>query len=493
MRHIFISAIPKFWETIRYSYWLIPSVMALGALGLAFGLLEVDRAEAGGLISELGWVYAGGSDGAREVLSVISGSMITVAGVVFSITMVALTLASSQFGPRVLRNFMQDRGNQFVLGTFISTLVFSLMVLRTIEGGDESFIPQLSVTTSVAMALGSLGVLIYFIHHVALSIQASQVVATIGRELFASIDRTYPEKKNRTDSAAAPSAREFVEDGASEIPEGGARQTPDGGAREIRKDVGAGAHGTLEKNELDAHPLPAKSSGYLQAIDMEALVGTAREADVVLQLLCRPGDFISQYKPLLLCIPASRWDDHLHNELLDAFTAGKERSHTQDVLFAVDQLVEVAIRALSPSINDPFTAIRCLDWLGAGLSRALTRGPASSYHEDDEGNLRLVSKSVTFAEMVDAAFQQIQEFGSRSAAVTIHVLEVICDVSRHARTDAQRGVLLRHARQVLQNGQRELSQDQDRDRVKVLYAEVLRGLKSNEGRMLEEGPESGTG
>ena len=476
MRHIIISAIPKLWETIRYSYWLIPSVMALAALGLSFGLLELDRAESGGLVSELAWVYAGGSDGAREVLSVISGSMITVAGVVFSITMVALTLASSQFGPRVLRNFMQDRGSQFVLGTFIATLVFSLMVLRTIEGGDESFVPQLSVTTSVGMALGSLGILIYFIHHVALSIQASKVVATIGHELFASIDRTYPERKNAGDFSADHSTPEDVGDKA----------------HDIFDSFEAEAHEVSGSFEAEAYEVSANSSGYLQAIDMDSLVDTAREADVVLQLACRPGDFISQYKPLLLCMPASRWNDDLHDELLDAFTAGKERSHTQDVLFAVDQLVEVAIRALSPSINDPFTAIRCLDWLGAGLSRALTRGPASSRHDDDEGNLRLISRPVAFDEMVDSAFQQIQEFGSRSAAVSIHVLEVIRDVSRHVRSDGQREVLLRHARQVLQNSQRELPQNQDRDRVNVLYAEVLHVLKRNEGGVLEGHPDSGT-
>lgn len=466
MRHIFISAIPKLWETIRYSYWLIPSVMALAALGLSFGLLELDRAESAGLISELGWVYAGGSDGAREVLSVISGSMITVAGVVFSITMVALTLASSQFGPRVLRNFMRDRGNQFVLGTFIATLVFSLMVLRTIEGGDESFVPQLSVTTSVGMALGSLGVLIYFIHHVALSIQASKVVATIGHELFASIDRTYPERKDTADSSHA-------------------HFSPD--------DVADEADGSSVGFNDEAHEVPAKSSGYLQAIDLDSLIETAREADLVLQLASRPGDFISQYKPLLLCFPASRWNDDLHDELLDAFTSGQERSHTQDVLFAVDQLVEVAIRALSPSINDPFTAIRCLDWLGAGLSRALTREPVSARLVDDEGNLRVISRPVRFDEMVDAALLQIQEFGSRSAAVTIHVLEVIRDVSRNVRTEADRRVLLRHARQVLQSSQKELPQNQDRDRVKVLYADVLHVLKSSEGGALEGRRESGAG
>ncbi len=443
MRHIIMSGLPKIWETIRYSYWAIPSAMALGALGLAFGLLEFDRVEAEGLLSELGWLYTGGSDGAREVVSVIAGSMITVAGVVFSITMVALTLASSQFGPRVLRNFMQDRGNQFVLGTFIATLVFSLMVLRTIEGGDEGFVPQLSVTTSVVMALGSLGVLIYFIHHVALSIQASKVVATIGKELFSSIDRTFPEMEDDSDPANEPA-----------LP---------------------------ERFEEDVHVVSARGTGYLQAIDLSGLVEHARKADVVLKLVCRPGDFISPYKPLLLCRPASRCHDSLSDHLHSAFTTGQERSHTQDVLFAVDQLVEVSVRALSPGINDPFTAIRCLDWLGAALSRCLTRGQAPSVRKDEDGNIRVVLDPVTFDDMTDSALQQIQEYGGRSATVTLHVLEIIGDAARHTRMEAERAVLRRHANQVIENSRSELPQNQDRERVEVLYEKVLSAIAGHDG------------
>ncbi len=452
MRHVFVSVLPKLWETIRYSYWLIPTLMALGALGLALGLLELDRVEADGLVSRLSWVYAGGSDGAREVLSVIAGSMITVAGVVFSITMVALTLASSQFGPRVLRNFMQDRGNQFVLGTFIATLVYSLIVLRTIEGGDESYVPQLSVTTSVVMALGSLGVLIYFIHHVALSIQASKIVATIGRELFASIDRVFPERKDERDPSTPATS--------------------------------------TEPPKEEAHVIMSKSTGYLQTIDRDSLVSDAREAEVVLQVVCRPGDFISPYKPLLLCRPATRCGTELSDRLLDAFTTGKERSHTQDVLFAVDQLVEVAVRALSPGINDPFTALRCLDWLGAGLSRCLTRDTAPSSQNDEEETLRLIWSPVTFEDMTQAALQQIQDYGSRSASVTLHVLEVIRDLGRHARSEADRAVLRRHARQILRNSESAVFQNQDRERVEALYEVVLQVVNGEKGSILDEASES---
>lgn len=440
MRHFVVSALPKLWETIRYSYWVIPAVMTLGALGLGFALLELDRAEQEGLVERLRWVYGGGSDGAREVLSVIVGSMITVAGVVFSITMVALTLASSQFGPRVLRNFMQDRGNQIVLGTFLATIVFSLIVLRTIEGGDEEFVPQLSVTASVVMALGSLGILIYFIHHVTLSIQASEIVATIGKEMLASIDHVFPERGNDRHAAVHPGAHVADE------------EDPPG---------------------VDAHFIAARATGYLQSIDRDSLIHDAREADVLLEILCRPGDFISPYKPLLLLRPAFRWNDDLSDGLLDAFATGKERSHAQDVLFAVDQLVEVAVRALSPGVNDPFTAIRCLDWLGAGLSRCLMRAPAPSARTDKDGRLRLIWHPVTFEDVAASALLQIQEYGSRSASVTLHVLEVIRDVGRHARAEEDRVVLRRHARQVLKNSEGEILQHEDRKRVKSLYNEAI--------------------
>ncbi len=146
-------------------------------------------------VDKLGWIYTRGPDGARAVLSTIAGSMITVAGVVFSVTIVALSLASNQFGPRLLRNFMRDRGNQIVLGTFVATYLYCLLVMRTVQGMDGSqFVPHLSVTVAILMAVASLGVLIYFIHHVAVSIQAPELIANVAHELHEAIDRLFPEE-----------------------------------------------------------------------------------------------------------------------------------------------------------------------------------------------------------------------------------------------------------------------------------------------------------
>lgn len=176
------ARLANLWESLRTSYWFVPTLMTAGGVALSFASVHLDERVNYKWVRTVGWIWAGGAEGARQVLSTIAGSMITVAGVAFSITIVALTLASNQFGPRLLRNFVRDAGNQIVLGTFIATFVYCLLVLRTVRGEDDTeFVPYVSVTLGVAFALTSLGVLIYFIHHVAISIQAENLIASVAR------------------------------------------------------------------------------------------------------------------------------------------------------------------------------------------------------------------------------------------------------------------------------------------------------------------------
>ncbi len=169
--------------------------MVVLAIGLSFITIAIDQRREMNIIGELGWAYSLGPSGSRAILSAIAGSMVSVATTAFSIMIVALQLASSQFGPRLLRNFMQDTGNQVVLGTFISTFVYSLMVLRTINGVEENeFVPHIAVTCGIGLAISSIGVLIYFIHHSASSIQVDQVIKKVGSDLDDAIDRLFPEK-----------------------------------------------------------------------------------------------------------------------------------------------------------------------------------------------------------------------------------------------------------------------------------------------------------
>ena len=194
----------NYWESIRANFWFVPTVMVAGAVALSLVTINLDKVAAyDNWIATLGWTFTRGPEGSRAVLSTVAGSMMTITSVTFSITIVALQLASSQFGPRLLRNFMRDRGNQISLGTFIATFAYCLLILRTVNGTEEQrFVPHISVTVGLLMALTSLGVLIYFIHHAAASIQAENVIANVGRDLDQAIARLYPEC-----SACGPAGR----------------------------------------------------------------------------------------------------------------------------------------------------------------------------------------------------------------------------------------------------------------------------------------------
>jgi uncharacterized membrane protein len=433
----------KLWEGARASYWFIPSLMTIGAVALAYAMVQVD-ARATGLTERLGWVYSGGPEGARAVLSVVAGSVMSTAGVTFSITIAALSLASAQFGPRILHNFMRDTGNQVVLGTFIATFIYCLLVLRTVRGGESvgRYVPHLSVTVGVALGLASLGVLIYFIHHVSMSIQAPNVVAAVARDLHRQMEHVFPEQVGREP----------------------------GPVRERADDSGLPA-GFEER----AAPVASGHDAYLQAIDEERLMRVAVEHDLLLRVETRPGDFLLLGGRLLSVWPPERCNDRAGKQLRGAFVFGAQRTHTQDVEFAVDQLVEIAVRALSPGINDPFTAMNCLDRLGAALCHFARREAPSPLRMDDAGKLRVVVESrVTFAGMVDASFNQIRQYGRSSASVTVRILETIARVMPCARGDEDRAALLRQAEMTARGARDAIPEPQDREDVEQRWRAVQR-------------------
>ncbi|MEN9568478.1 MAG: hypothetical protein RLZZ69_3674 [Cyanobacteriota bacterium] len=414
----------KIWDSLHSSYWFLPTIFAFIAIALAFTILWLDRAGYYGPIEEWGWIYTGGTDGAREVLSAVASSTIGVAGTAFSITIVALQLASSNFGPRLLRNFMQDTGNQIVLGTFIGTFIYSLLVLRTIRGdGDDfdKFVPQLSVTVGLLLAIASIGVLIYFIHHASTIIQVSHVIADTSKELERAIDRLFPEKLGR---------------GASQ-------------SQLEEEDIPADF-------DVNTYGVKAKDSGYLQAIDNEELMKLACKHDLIFRLNYRPGKFVVPGNEWIVIYPRKCVTRKLLKKLDDTLILGKERTEQQDVEFPIEQLVEIALRALSPSLNDPFTAIRCIDHLSAGLSHLAQKNFPSPYRYDNQGNLRIIAESVTFVGILDTAFNQIRQNGKSDVAVTIRLLEAIAIIARYTPTQKERATLLRHAEMIWHDSQQEI-------------------------------------
>ncbi|MBW3591787.1 MAG: DUF2254 domain-containing protein [Actinobacteria bacterium] len=437
----------KYWDGIRSSFWFLPAVMAAASVAIALATVTLDATLDWSQSGSIG-SYAGGADGARAVLTTVAGSMITIAGVVFSLTLVALTLASSQFGPRLLRSFMADKANQVVLGTFIATFLYCLIVLRTVKspGQGPEFIPQISVTTGVLLAVASLGVLIYFIHHVAMSIQADVIVGRVAADLDKRVNQLFPAQIGRG-----------VSEGTSGSQGATFREGGDKGSANVT----------------------APTDGYIQFIDAAGLMKLAVEEDVVVRLERRPGHYVTKGDPVATVWRLDGVDDSICRRLSSTFALGTQRTPAQDVEHAVNQLVEVAIRALSPGINDPFTAVVCVDRLGSALRRLSQREIPSGRRLDEQGRLRVLSEQVTFSEVLDTALSGIRESARSHAAITVRLLETIESVARTATREEDLGALRRHAAMVVRSGRQGLGEPYDVKAVEESYRTAVAALDSS--------------
>ncbi len=399
-------------------------------------------------IESFEWFTFKTPEGARSLLSTVAGSMITVAGVVFSILIVALTLASGQFGPRLLENFMRDRGNQAVLGTFIATFVYCLLLLRTIRGGDSSFIPQLSVTVALLLAIFSISVFIYFIDHAATSIQASNVINGANRNLDNIIEELFPEK---TGYGKKDLVSWWIASG--ELPS------------DFRE---------------NSRPVVAPSSGYVRVVDNHGLIELSTSKNLILKIEHKPGDFVVKGMPLVYIWPGHEIDDEMKSDIKGSFILGKKRTSEQDAEYAIDQLVEIAVRALSPGINDPFTAIMCIDNLTSALCKVAGRRIPSAYRYDEQNQLRVIAKATSFADLVDSSFHQIRQYGKSSTSVTIRLLEAIAVIAGAVSRETDKEALLRHARMIKRGSDSSLPEELDRKDVEDRYAKVLELLGEKE-------------
>ncbi|MFZ1748437.1 MAG: DUF2254 domain-containing protein, partial [Nitrospirales bacterium] len=379
------------WLTkLRSSLWLIPTCMAIAAIFLSLAVPYLDEFFSPEKINSLRWLSNMGPEGAMTLLSTIAGSMITIAGVVFSITIVALTLASGQFGPRLLGNFMRDRGNQIVLGTFVATFLYCLLVLRTIHVDPNGYTPYWGTLVGLILAVCSLGVLIYFMHHIAISIQAPNLIAAVYGELGKDLTRLFPERLGLAEE------------------------------NEANKTLIPSIMARIEKEGME---IKAEIGGYLQAIENKALMEIAREQNLVIFLHYRPGHFITKGASLAKILALGPMADFVSQSINEQMICGTNRTQEQDIEFSVLQLVEVAVRALSPGINDPFTCINCIDHLSAILCQLCQREIPSPFRYDHEGVLRIIAPPVTFEGVLNAAFHQIRQHGRGNVAIIICLLE----------------------------------------------------------------------
>lgn len=398
---------------LRGTYWFLPSVVTIASLVLGVVLTQIDR-----LYPDvaLALAFTGGADGARGILVAVAGSMITVVSVTFSVTIVALTVSSQHFGPRLLNSFMRDKAAQLVLGTFIGTFAYCLVVLRTVQGegdGYARFVPHLAVTMALVLTLISVGTLIYYVHHVSSSLQVSEIAAGVTRDFEAAIDRMYPEK-----SGSAPAEPQLMPP-----------SPPPGAVR-----------------------IPARVSGYLQEVDGERLLRVTEDEDVTVWMRAAPGEFVTEGGTLAAVHPAPADRDAFSARLHAVLVIGNDRTARQDVGFAVQQLVEVALHALSPGMNEPFTAITCIDRLGQGLSKLAGRSLPDARRLDGQGRLRIVAPPQTFEQTLRDAIGPIRRHAKGDAYICERLLQVLATVSEVAVRAGDRAAIRTEATSVYEAG-----------------------------------------
>jgi len=439
------------WVTVQNSFWFIPTTMIFVSFCASIVTLQMDNELEYQLFlqslhigkdSLLDNFLVVGPDGARSVLTTIAGSMITVAGVTFSITIVALTLATSQFGPRLLGNFIQDRSTQFVLGSFNSTFVYCLLILRSIQSSQNTlFVPTVSVNLAVVLAIFNVGILIFFIHHISISLKAEKVITSVFNGLKRDIDRIF--KDVRIDENGETVGNDHQH--SQKIDERYSRETA----------------------------VNNKSDGYLQAIDHDKLMDICDQHDLVLELYQKAGDFTVAGAAVARARSTSWPGENVLNEIGSAFIYGSQRTPEQDVEYAIHQMVEVGVRSLSKGINDPFTAISCIDYLAAVLCTLSGKKLPNSHCHDSQGNLRLIIKTVSYGDFLDSAFNQLRQNSRSSIAVTIRLMEAFIHIAACLKDTAHKEHLHRHVKMLKSEADGSINEKQDREDFQARYDECI--------------------
>ncbi len=417
----------SWWYEIENSLWFLPAVLTAVAVVLAFLTVRLDQTLLLDRRAEVRWLFGGGVEGARGVLQAIAGTMITVTALVFSITVVALQLASSQLSPRVLRTFMGDRGNQTVLGFFIGTFTYALLVLRVVRSpleDSESFVPSLSVTVAIILALLSVALLIFFVHHAANAMRASVVIDRAVGATRNLITHLYPEDVGEA----------------------------------VRLDPPAWLA------TMPAAEVRAEGSGYLQSINADALFALAEHHALTIRPAPLVGEFVLPGERLVSVWPADTVDDEVEHVVREALVLGLERTLHADVAFGMQQLSDIAIKALSPGINDPTTAMVCIDRLSEVLVMLANRGKPNEVRIGKDGTARVVLQGPPFSRLVGIAFDQIRHYGASDPVVAEHLMTSLGRIARLIPA-AHRAPVVDQGRLVLTISRTQLAISEDRDRI----------------------------
>ncbi|MDO9168565.1 MAG: DUF2254 domain-containing protein [Methylobacter sp.] len=424
------------WQEMRSSFWFVPAVIVLSAVALAIVLIAVDASVDLYGIEKWPLLFGAGAGGARALLMTVASSMITVAGVVFSITIVALALTSTQYTSRVLQNFMRDHINQMVLGVFVGIFAYCLVVLRTIRGGDEgTFVPSLAVMVGLILAFVGIFFLIYFIHHISVSIQASNILAAAAQETIATVDHLFSE-------------------GLDEITE---------------EEVGGQLTMFLAEQVWSA--IPARKTGYIENVDVDALLALARERGIILRMERGVGEFVVENTPLVSVSGPSGLDNQITAELNAVYVISRQRTVEQDVAFGIRQIVDIALKALSPGVNDTTTAVMSVDYLTAVLVRLSNRRIATRLWLD-QGELRVLARCPSFESLLAEAFDQIRQNAKANVAVLTRLLQALETIAGQTTNIQRKRALSQQADLIVSVALRTISSAHDRVEIEASLARL---------------------
>ena len=452
------------WLRLLDTLWFVPAALVLAGIVLAVALVELSAVVDRELLVKLPRVFGASADGSRALLGAVASSMITVAGLSFSLTMVAVTQASSQYTPRILRNFVRDRANQVVLGVFVAIFAYCLVVLRTIRGGREDgvdeFVPSIAVLAGVLAAIAGVGVLVFFVHHIATTLQASNILARVARETVGAIDRLFPDELGEEEPPTA----------------------------------GAAADDAVPATAWS--PVPAAATGYIQAVDSDALLRLAGRRDCIVRMERGVGEFVVEGTPIAAIAPqraarggeqAQRPDGGLSRTVAARFVIAEYRTVEQDAAFGVRQLVDVALKALSPGVNDTTTAVSCVDYLGAVLVRAAGRRIESPARGDD-GEVLVIARGPTFASLLAESVDEIRQHARGNVSVLARLLEALAWVAGAAGTPGRRRLVAEQVALVAAAAERSVESEHDRGRLRRLADHANATTVGTTGRPVRRPP-----
>lgn len=418
-------------------------LIIFSGIGLSLITLKLDLVYPFKTVGVLNLVFTENASSGRATLATIAGAMIGVAGTVFSITLVVLQLASSQYGPRLLQNFMYKRLNQIVLGQYLATFLYCLIILNAISDIERyTFTPSISILVALILAIFNLVLLIFYIHEVSMSIQPSNILNNLNDKLQEGLNNLYPELNNQV--------------------------------------AGKQQDATINVDHLHCvKKIAPHTSGYIQYFSLAHTLDFAIKNNVILEITVKPGTYVTKDEPIIKVLSNQKEVDLPDVNSADFFTLDYKKTAFQDLEFGIHQVVEIACKALSPGINDPYTAINCIDNLTDILAKIARHADPTPYVFDQDNNIRLIVKKHSFKDYLNVAFNQIRQYGANSPAILIKQIKSLTQITQHVRNVQQQDEIMRHAQMIFTTAEKNFQINSDLKDLEACYQILVKSCNKD--------------